>query len=150
AENPTLKSAIDTYAAEAQTAGEKDRAFLLTTISKELGKVAARVEADALILADAHQVTLAAAGRLGDRWQAGRPVAPAGSRTGDGLDGVARASGMLFRIVSVPLRLAEVPIGTLYVATSLDQRYAEELQTLANASTAIISDGLLVASTLPA
>ena len=150
AENPTLKATIDTYAAEARTASEARRALWLTTIGNELDKVAARVDSDALILADAHQITLAAAGRLADRWPRGRPIALAGSRGGDGLDGVARAGGLLFRVVSVPLQLADVPIGTLYLATTLDQRYAEELEQLANARTAILSDGLLVASTLPA
>ena len=149
AENPTLKATIDTYAAEARTSDEARRTQWMNTIGNELDKVAARVDSDALILADAHQITLAAAGRLGDRWPRGRPVALAGSKLGDGVDGVVRSSGLLFRVVSVPLLLADVPIGTLYLATNLDQHYAEELATLANARTAIFSDGLLVASTLP-
>jgi putative nucleotidyltransferase with HDIG domain len=148
AENPTLKAAIDTYAAEAPTASESRRSFWLTTINNELDKVAARIEADAMILADAHQITLAAVGRLGDRWPRGRPIALAGKGPA-ALDGVIRAGTMIFRVVSVPLQLNDTPIATLYLATSLDQRYAEELQTLANARTAIVSDGLLVASTLP-
>jgi putative nucleotidyltransferase with HDIG domain len=149
AENPTLKATIDTYAAEARTSDDARRTQWLNTIGNELDKVAARVDSDALVLADAHQITLAAAGRLGDRWPRGRPVALAGNKVGDGIDGIVRASGLIFRVVSVPLQLADVPIGTLYLATNLDQRYAEELATLANARTAILSDGLLVASTLP-
>jgi len=148
AENPTLKAAIDTYAAEAPTASETRRSFWLTTINNELDKVAARIEADAMILADTHQITLAAVGRLGDRWPRGRPIALAGKGSGT-LDGVVRAGPLVFRVVSVPLQLSDTPIATLYLATSLDQQYAEELQTLANARTAIVSDGLLVASTLP-
>jgi len=148
AENPTLKAAIDTYAAEAPTASESRRSFWLTTINNELDKVAARIEADAMILADTHQITLAAVGRLGDRWPRGRPIGLAGKGPGT-LDGVVRAGTMVFRVVSVPLQLSDTPIATLYLATSLDQQYAEELQTLANARTAIVSDGLLVASTLP-
>jgi len=150
AENPTLKATIDTFAAEARTSSGAQRTLWLNTIGNELDKVAARVDADALVLADARQITLAAAGRLGDRWPRGRPMALAGARAGDAGDiGIGRASGLLFRVVSVPLQLADVPIGTLYLATTLDQRYAEELATLANARTAIVSDGLLVASTLP-
>ena len=149
AENPTLKATIDTYAAEARTSDEARRTQWMNTIGNELDKVAARVDTDALVLADAHQITLAAAGRMGDRWPRGRPVALAGSAVGNGVDGVARSGGVLFRVVSVPLQLADVPIGTLYLATNLDQRYAEELAALANARTAIVSDGLLVASTLP-
>ncbi len=150
AENPTLKATIDTYAAEAQTASESRRAQWLATIGNELDKVAARVDADALVLGDTRQMTRAAAGRLGDRWPRGRPIALGGAKNGDALDGVVRAGNMLFRVVSVPIRLDDVPIATLYVATHLDQEYAEELAALANARTAIVSDGLLVATTLPA
>jgi putative nucleotidyltransferase with HDIG domain len=148
AENPTLKATIDTYAAEAGTADPARLALWLATIGNELDKVAARVDSDALILADTHQITLAAAGRLGDRWPRGRPIALAGAKAGSGLDGVVRASGLLFRVVSVPLQLDATPIGTLYLATNLDQEYARELKTLANAETAIINDGLIAASTL--
>ena len=150
AENPTLKATIDTYAAEARTSDEARRTQWLSTIANELDKVAARVESDALVLTDAHQVTLATAGRLGDRWPRGRPIVLGGDKVGDGVDGIVRSGGLIFRVVSVPLQLADVPIGTLYLATNLDQRYAEDLAALANASTVIISDGLLVASTLPA
>ena len=150
AENPTLKATIDTYAAEARTSDDARRTQWMNTIGNELDKVAARVDSDALVLADAHQITLASAGRLGDRWPRGRPVALTGSKVGDGIDGVVRSGGLIFRVVSVPLLLADVPIGTLYLATSLDERYAEELATLANARIAILSDGILVASTLPA
>jgi len=148
AENPTLKATIDTYAAEARSSDEARRSLLLNTIVNELEKVAARVDSDALILADTHQTTLAAAGRLADRWPRGRPVVTTGARL-DSMDGIIRTGGLLVRIVSVPLQLSDVPIGTLYLATDLDQRYAEELATLASARTAIVSDGLIVASTLP-
>ncbi|HXD75745.1 MAG TPA: HD-GYP domain-containing protein [Vicinamibacterales bacterium] len=149
AENPTLKATIDTYAAEARTASQARIQEWLATIDNELEKVAARVDSDALILADTHQTTLAAAGRLGDRWPRGRPIAMAAGKPSDTIDGVVRAGGMLFRVVSVPLQLADVPIGTLYLAENLDDRYAKELASLANAEIAIVSDGLLVASTLP-
>ncbi len=149
AENPTLKASIDTYAAEAATATESHRSIWLTTIKNELDKVAARVDSDALILGDTHQVTLAAAGRLADRWPRGRPIGLAAGKSG-ALDGVIRSGSLLFRVVSVPLQLDDVPIATLYLATSLDPDYARELATLANAQTAIVSDGLVVASTLPA
>jgi putative nucleotidyltransferase with HDIG domain len=149
AENPTLKATIDTYAAEAGTSDEARRSQLLNTVANELDKVAARVESDALILADMHQLTLASAGRLSDRWPRGRPVAMAGTSPVATVDGVISAGGLLFRVVSVPLQLNEVPIATLYLATHLDQQYAGELERLANARVAIVSDGLIVASTLP-
>ena len=56
----------------------------------------------------------------------------------------------MFRVVSVPFDLDGVRIGTLYLATRLDRRYAEDLGALAGARTAIVSDGRLVASTLSA
>jgi putative nucleotidyltransferase with HDIG domain len=148
AENPTLKAAIDTYAAEARGSDDTRRSEWLATISNELNKVAARIDSDAVVLADANQNTMAAAGRLGDRWPRGRPVTLAG-RDRQSLDGIVRSGGLIFRVVSVPLQLGDVPIGTLYLATNLDQRYAEELATLANARIAILSDGLLVTSTVP-
>jgi putative nucleotidyltransferase with HDIG domain len=152
AENPTLKATIDTYAAESRSSDEARRSLLLNTMANELDKVAARVDADALVLADTHQVTLASSGRLADRWPRGRPVSVDGPNRADavdGVDGVLRAGGLLFRVVSVPLQLNDVSIATLYVASNLDQRYANELATLANARAAIVSDGLIVATTLP-
>jgi putative nucleotidyltransferase with HDIG domain len=149
AENPTLKATMDTYAAESRTSDPARRAQLLATIDNELEKIAARVDADALILADTHHTTLAAAGRLADRWPQGQPVA-AGAKPGNAVnDGMTRTGGLLFRVVYVPLQLDDVPIGRLYLATSVDQRYANELATLADAQTAIVTDGHLVASTLP-
>lgn len=51
----------------------------------------------------------------------------------DSFDGVARVGGAAFRIVTVPLVIDDVSIGTLYLATILDQAYAEELAKLAGA-----------------
>jgi putative nucleotidyltransferase with HDIG domain len=149
AENPTLKAAVDTYSAEADTSDDASRAQLVATIERELDKVAAPLDSDAIVLADSRQRTLAAAGRLADRWPRGRLVSLAAPGGGETFDGVARAAGAVFRVVSVPLLLNDVPIGTLYLMTSLDQRYAEELGALAHTRTAIVSDDLMLASTLP-
>ncbi len=149
AENPTLKAALDTYQAEARTTNTAVRAQLLGTIDGELDKVAARVEADALVLVDMHQNTMAAAGRLSDRWPRGRPVALVTGKEGNTADGIARMGDATFRVVAVPLELSDgTTIGTLYLATSLDANYAAELARLAGTRTAIISDGLVLASTL--
>jgi putative nucleotidyltransferase with HDIG domain len=151
AENPTLKAALDTYQAETHVSTDVSwRTQLLETIDRELGKVATRAESDALVLVDAHQVTIAAAGRLADRWPRGRSVALATSTGGNSFDGIVRVSGALFRVVAVPLQLDDgSTIGMFYVATSVDQRYAEELARLAGTPIAIVSDGLVLASTLP-
>jgi putative nucleotidyltransferase with HDIG domain len=149
AENPTLKAAIDTYAAEVRGGNDTRRSEWLATIANELDKVAARIDSDAVVLADPRQQTIAAAGRLADRWPTGRTVALSGTRGRQGLDGIVSTGSLIFRVVSVPLQLGDIPIGTLYLATTLDQHYAEELAALANARIAILTDGVLVASTLP-
>lgn len=79
AENPTLKAALDTYVAEAGTADESFRSQLLATVTRELDKLAARVEADAIVVVDARQNILQAAGRLADRWPRGRRVTLVGA-----------------------------------------------------------------------
>jgi putative nucleotidyltransferase with HDIG domain len=149
AENPTLKAAIDTYAAEIRRGDETRRSEWLATIANELDKVAARIDSDAVVLADPHQHTIVAAGRFADRWPTGRPVVLSGNRGRQGLDGIVQAGTLTFRVVSVPLQLDDVLIATLYLATNLDQHYAEELAALANARIAILTDGVLVTSTLP-
>jgi len=122
---------------------------LFATIDGELRKVAAGVESDAVVLVDAHQNTLAAAGRMGEQFPRGRALALPNNREGT-LDGIARLGGGVFRIVAVPLQYGDgATVGTLYLATGLDAEYAEELARLAGTKTAIISDGLMVASTLP-
>ena len=117
-ENPTLKAALDTYAAESRMRDDRGRAPLLRTIALELDKVAARSESDAIVLEDVHGVTLAAAGRLADRWPAGGAIALNSTGT-DGLESVVEMSGSRFRVVMVPLLLDDGGvIGTLNVATS--------------------------------
>jgi putative nucleotidyltransferase with HDIG domain len=151
AENPTLKAALDTYQAEVLTGNSAVHAQLLATIDSELKKVAARVDADALVLADMRHNALASAGRLGDRWPRGRPVAFAAGAAQNSFDGISRVGGATFRVVAVPLQYSDgATIGTLYLATILDAAYAEELARLAGTRTAIVSEGLLLASTLPA
>ena len=119
-------------------------------MANELDKVAARVESDALILADMHQLTLASAGRLADRWPRGRPIAMAGTSPVATVDGVISAGGLLFRVVSVPLQLNEVPIA--HALSGDSPRSAVRRANSRGSRTramAIVSDGLIVASTLP-
>ena len=145
AESPTLKAAIDTYSAEAHTNNPEFRAELLRTISNELDKVASAQDADAVVLADAHMNTMAASGRLADRWSQSRPAPP----TANGGDSVAEVNGAWFRLISVPLVLDDATqVGTLYLASSLDQKYADDLKRLFRADTAIVSDGIVLATTL--
>ena len=150
AESPRLKAAVDTYAAEAATNTDAAvREQWLTTIRRQLEEVAARIESDAIVLTDVRHRTLASAGRLADSWPRDRQITVTGGGDRDRVDGIARIGGTVFRLVSVPFDLDGVRIGTLYLATGLDQRYAEDLGALAGARTAILSDGVLIASTLP-
>jgi putative nucleotidyltransferase with HDIG domain len=151
AENPTLKAALDTYAAEATSSDESAHRQLLTMIDVELSKVAARFDSDAIVLADTHGTTLAAAGRLADRWPAGQHASFSQSSSDPAtVDGVVRVSDNTFRMVAVPLDLGDGSIiGTLYLATRLDERYAGQLKELSRAEIAIVADGVLLTSTLP-
>jgi putative nucleotidyltransferase with HDIG domain len=90
---------------------------------------------------------------MADRWPRTRPVPLVAGTSVDGLDsfdGVAHVGDRVFRVVSVPLVLDDAAIGALYVATSLDRDYAEALDRLAGTRIAIVSDGLVVATTLTA
>jgi putative nucleotidyltransferase with HDIG domain len=151
AENPTLKAALDTYAAEAY--GGDDAAShdqLLATIKRELEKLAARVDADALILVDGRGASLATVGALADRWPRGRPVIAQPHREdGGAFDGVVQAGDDTYRIVGIPLVLDDgATIGSLYLATALDRRYAEQLDRVSRARIAIVADGSVIATTL--
>jgi putative nucleotidyltransferase with HDIG domain len=149
AENPTLRTAADVHALE--ESGDPDaRASLLARIQRELDKVAAHVDLDAVVVVDAENTTLAAAGPLAGHWLQGRSVSwvTTGSAAVN-FDGVASIGGHVFRIVAVPLVLVDAEVGALLVATSLDQRHAESLEQLSGAPIAIVRNGVVIASTLP-
>jgi len=153
ADSPTLKAAIDTYLQETQN-GAAPTPALFTTIDNEIGNVASQIQPDAIVLTDLKQTTISAAGRMADRWPRGKPVqlAPTASSTAGGtVDGVARMSGVAFRVSAVPMTASDgTAIGTLYLATSLDDQLAKQLkQDSGAADVAIVSDGLTIASTLP-
>jgi putative nucleotidyltransferase with HDIG domain len=149
AESPRLKAAVDTYAAESGTNSDPGvREQWLTTIRRQLEEVAARIESDAIVLTDMRHHTLAAAGRLADRWPVDREVVVAGTADRERVDGITHANGTVFRVVSVPFDLDGVRIGSLYLATGLDDRYAADLGALAGVRTAIVTGGRIVASTL--
>ena len=150
AESPTLKAAVDTYAAEANTADSSVLDQLHNTIAGELRKMAGRVEADAIVVVDNHQRTLAAAGRLGSLWPQDAVVPAIGDpATPEVDDGVIHTNAGLFRVVTAPLMLGDGSVvGTLYLATSLDQSFSERLSELSSTRTVIARHGALVASTL--
>jgi putative nucleotidyltransferase with HDIG domain len=148
AENPLLKAALDRYDVKTSTSDGAARAQLLAKIDSELKTVSEHVESDVVAVADAHQKTLAVVGRLADRWPQGQAVSNLGGLQRDAFDGIVRTNGTVFRVVAVPLLSGNVGLGTLYLATSLDQPYADELAGLAGTQTAIIVDRRLLVSTL--
>ena len=147
AENSTLKAALDTYIAEASSSDPAGREQLRTTITRELQKVAARVESDAVVAVDMRHTTLAAAGPFAGSWPLGG-VAALAPATVALEDGVAQVGEDTFQIMSVPLLVDDERIGSLYLATRLDAHLARELDSLSRARIAIVSGGRLLATTL--
>ncbi len=143
-ESPTLKAAIDIYQAEIRRSDASTRAELIRTIERELEKLAERIQPDVLAVSDSAGTVLAVAGRYRADWPSF--MAPAGAKDRERV--VTLPSG-LFRRISAPLALQDVEIGTLSVATAMDERYAERVSALSGASTLITSEGRVVASTLP-
>src|SRR5689334_10309352 len=150
AESPTLKAAVDTYAAESRTANEFIQRQLLNTITAELANVADRVEADAIVVVDTAHKTLAAAGPMAPAWPPGHSVPLLSDPSaGAATESVAHIGDVTFQVVSVPLTLSDgSTLGSLYLVTNIDRRFAQQLGELAHAQIAIVTTGEIVASTL--
>jgi putative nucleotidyltransferase with HDIG domain len=146
AENSTLKAALDTYQSELRTTNPAGRQDLVATIVRELDKLAARIQPDVLEVRNLSGEVLAMAGRRAGEWPAYSRVAALRQRTGASF--VTTPSGV-FRLASVPIVLQGTELGTLSLANALDERYAEEISTLSRAQTLILSNGHIVACTLP-
>jgi putative nucleotidyltransferase with HDIG domain len=144
AENPTLKAAIDIYAAELTRQDAAPRAELLATIQRELEKLAARIQPDVVAVSDPSGIVLAAAGRRAADWPNTMPVVP--SR---GSEAFVTLRAGVFRRVVAPIVIQDVQLGMLELARALDQDYAQQLSVLSGANTLVVSDGRIVASTLP-
>jgi len=153
AENPTLKAAIDTFVAESSTAEKGIRVQLLDTIVRELEKLASHVDADAIVLVDDRQQTLAAIGPKAADWTAGaRAAFSVSPSSATASDGIVRTAGQVYRSAWTPLTFDDAVIGALYVSTRLDDRYAKSLASASSADIAIIDngdDGHVLAGTLP-
>jgi putative nucleotidyltransferase with HDIG domain len=150
AESPTLKAAVDTYAAESDAGDGFVQRQLLNTITSELAKVADRVEADALVIVDTSHHTLAASGPMAAAWPAGHSVPlVTDPQAVVATDSVAHIGDATFRVVAVPLTVSDgSTLGLLYLTTNLDRRFAQQLGELAHTEIAIVTTGEVVASTL--
>jgi putative nucleotidyltransferase with HDIG domain len=144
AENSTLKAALDTYQTELHTTSAAGRQDLVATIARELDKLAARIEPDVLEVRDQSGAVLGVAGRRAGEWPS-----DARARAGDADTGafVTTTTGV-FRIASAPVMLQGTDIGTLRLASALDQRYATELTELSHAHALLVSGERIVAATL--
>ena len=147
AESPTLKAAVDTYYSEQQFSRMTPHETLRATVHHEVAKLAARVGVDALVVIDPAARIIASAGPRARHWSPGAVLG--------GLDMAASPSDRVllrdrqpFRIVGVPLSIDEQPIGTVVLATALDQSYALEIAQLSRAQTAIVLDRQVIATTL--
>ena len=148
AESPTLKAALDTYQSEAAHTG-RGRDQLLSTIERELVKLAGHVEADAIAIVDTKLGILGSAGPRASAWPRWDALAPRSEPPGDGEESllVARPQG-LFRVLAVPLALGRDPIGELLVATRVDDAQAGEWAQWLRADTAVVLDHRVVATSL--
>jgi len=146
AENSTLKAALDTYQSELRTTNPAGRQDLVATIARELDKLASRIQPDVLEVRNLSGEVLGIAGRRAGEWPAySRVTAP---RQGTGASFVTTPSGGFFRLASAPIVLQGTALGTLSLASALDQRYSDEIANLFKAQTVILSGHRVVASTL--
>ena len=145
AENPTLKAALDTYQTEREPSSAAYRGEMLTTIERELDKLADRIDPDIVAVTDQSGRVLAAAGRRKAEWPVRTVIRPNVDNDGDAY--VAVPSGV-FQFASAAVVLQDSWIGTLQLAKALDARYAQELSSLSGAATLVISKQAVAAATL--
>ena len=147
AENSTLKAALDTYQSELRTTNPAGRQDLVATIARELDKLAGRIQPDVLEVRNLSGEVLGIAGRRAGEWPAfSRVTAP---RQGTGTSFVTTPSGGVFQVASVRIVLQGTELGTLSLASALDQRYVKEIARLSEAQALVVSNDRVVASTLP-
>ena len=147
AENPTLKAALDTWQSEQAFSGSVDPA-LVETVAREASKIAARVNSDVLAVLDQDGRVVVSAGPRAAAWPAGARLAPDETASASGADTLETMGDAVFRVRRVPLQLGAATIGSLALATALDDAFAQELAELARAQSAIVIDGRVHASTL--
>lgn len=147
ADTADLRATVDGYQATSSKSASAQRE-LSGGIQRQVQRIADQTEAHVVAVADPRNVTLASAGNLSWAWPVGRGFEVSGIGDASGSDGVVKVPGGLFRVVVAPLKLAGATVGRLYLASSLDQRYATDLGRLTRAQTAIIVSGRVVASTL--
>ncbi len=147
AENPTLKAALETWLTERDGASQRTSRQLLATLQRETDKIADLMAADVLAVAEENGRIVASSGRLASAWRRGDRVAARAPKAVS--DRTQAAGNGMFHIISVPLQLAEDTIGSLELGTALDADYARRLADLSRGHAAIVSNNVVLASTLP-
>ncbi|MFN7983807.1 MAG: HD domain-containing protein [Vicinamibacterales bacterium] len=149
AENPTLKAAVDTYVTESSMTGDAPLGELLTTVQRELDKLLKRVDVDVVVLEDINGRTLGSAGRLQASWVTSQGRSHRYDTSGAEGDQLFRVGNTFFRVVCIPLTLEDgAVVGWLDLGTALDRQYAEALDQVSKRRTAVVNDGVIVATTL--
>ena len=143
AENSTLKAALDIYQSEMATSKHTNKYELVSTVTRELEKIAARVRPDILAVTDASGRTVAAAGRLKAAWPDSMPSSDEGSSRFVSLGAGA------YRLASADVGLQDTVLGRLQLGTALDKEYARELSALSGAATLIATSETVLTTTLP-
>ena len=143
AENSTLKAALDIYQSEMATSKHTNKYELVSTVTRELEKIAARVRPDILAVTDASGRTVAAAGRLKAAWPDSMPSSDEGSSRFVSLGAGA------YRLASADVGLQDTILGKLQLGTALDKEYARELSALSGAATLIATSETVLTTTLP-
>ena len=143
AENSTLKAALDIYQSEMATSKHTNKYELVSTVARELEKIAARVRPDILAVTDASGRTVAAAGRLKAAWPDSMPSSDEGSSRFVSLGAGA------YRLASADVGLQDTILGRLQLGTALDKEYARELSALSGAATLIATSETVLTTTLP-
>ena len=143
AENSTLKAALDIYQSEMATSKHANKYELVSTVTRELEKIAARVKPDILAVTDASGRTVAAAGRLKAAWPDSMPSSDEGSSRFVSLGAGA------YRLAGADVVLQDTILGRLQLGTALDKEYARELSALSGAATLIATSETVLTTTLP-
>jgi len=145
-ESPTLKAALDTYHAERRTAPAAVRSQLVETVRRELDKLAARLAVDVVAVRDVNGDVLSVSGRRAAEWIAEYRHSEHGRADAT----IVTLRSGVFRAVTIPFTLQDEELGSVQLAQALDDRYATELSALSGASTMVVSNDRIRATTLPA
>ena len=145
-ENSNLKAALDTYFAErdSQTPGQDQ--LLHETVAREVTRLATITGASVVAALDPGGRVFASGGAGAARWPTGLKVQQ--QTAGSPNNGVALVPSGAFRFSSAPLLVGDRAVGSLVVAASRDNAFAQDLGRLADAGIVITVNDVVVAGTV--